>query len=382
MDSLELSLKSFVEPWYASLKDPGKAQGEAFGYLMERYAQTEYGKKYSAGSVSSVGEFQAKFPVSNYESLKPYFDDIQSGKRGYECLFPEPVATWVMTRGTTGRPKVIPTNETHLSQILFAGARAIVNFALTADTGIIKRNVLNLNFPSDVSIISTPSGKQSYGYSSGTYARLHPSLDAANLVPRQEEIDSLGPGITRKDWERRFDLVYKSASGADVGCVMGVTPVLLQFARFVRKKYHVLPRDVWKMDALFCTSVAKIQTRYAPELKHFFGAAPVVEMYTATEGVFAQQLDENPYVCPNYDIYLFEVRVGNKIKLLHELRRNEWGRLVVSSVLFPRYEIGDLVESLGKGYFRVFGRDSFQTILEHSLYNAFTGRGLASVSSR
>lgn len=273
-----------------------------------------------------------------------------------------------------GRSKVIPTNETHLSQILFAGVRAIVNFALKNDIRIIKRDVLNLNFPSDVSVISSPSGEQRYGYSSGTYARLHPSLDAANLVPRQEEIDSLGAGITRKDWERRFELVYERASGGDIGCVMGVTPVLLEFVRFVRKKYHVLPKNVWKMDALFCTSVAKIQTKYAPELKYFFGAAPVVEMYTATEGVFAQQLDENPYVCPNYDIYLFEVRVGNKIKLLHELRKNEWGRLVVSSVLFPRYEIGDLVESLGRGYFRVFGRDKFQTVLEHSLYNAFTGR--------
>jgi len=376
LDSLELSsaLKSFVDPWYASLRDPGKAQTEALGYLIERYSQTEYGKKYVADSVHSIGEFQTKFPVSNYESLKLYFDDIQSGKKGYECVFPEPVATWVMTRGTTGRPKVIPTNETHLSQILFAGARAIVNFALKNDIGIIKRDVLNLNFPSDVSTISTPYGEQKYGYSSGTYARLHPSLDAANLVPRQEEIDTLGAGITRKDWAKRFELVYESASHADIGCVMGVTPVLLEFARFVRKKYHAFPKDLWKMDALFCTSVAKIQTKYAPELRHFFGAAPVVEMYTATEGVFAQQLDANPYVCPNYDIYLFEVRVGSKIKLLHELRNNEWGRLIVSSVLFPRYEIGDLIESLGRGYFRVFGRDRFQTILEHSVYNAFTGR--------
>ena len=376
LDSPELSsaLKSFVDPWYASLKDPARAQDDAFSYLIERYQRTEYGKKYDSDSVSSISEFQSKFPVSNYQSLKPYFDDIQSGKKGFECLFPEPILTWVMTRGTTGRPKVIPTNETHLSQILFAGARAIVNFALKKDINIIKRNVLNLNFPSDVLSISTPFGEQRFGYSSGTYARLHPSLEAANLVPQQEEIDSLGPGIARKDWEQRFELVYNSASGSDVGCVMGVTSVLLEFARFVRKKYHTLPKYHWKMDALFCTSVAKIQTGYAPELKHFFGTAPVVEMYAATEGVFAQQLDENPYVCPNYDIYLFEVRVGSKIKLLHELRKGEWGRLIVSSVLFPRYEIGDLIESLGKGYFRVFGRDRFRTVAEHYLYNAFTGR--------
>ena len=161
-----------------------------------------------------------------------------------------------------------------------------------------------------------------------------------------------------------------------MGCVIGVTPVILEFARFVRKRYHKSPKDVWKMDALFCTSVAKIQTKYAPELQYFYGdSVPVVEMYTATEGVFAQQLDDNPYVCPNYDLYLFEVKLGNGcIKLLHELDTNEWGSLVISSVLFPRYEIGDLIESLGSGYFRVFGRNRTRTVLEHYFYNLLAGR--------
>ena len=338
---------------------------------MERYARTQYGEKYSAKSISSIREFQEKFPVSNYTSLKPYFDDLQSGRRPYDCIFPEPVTGWVMTRGTTGQSKVLPTNETHLSQILFAGARAIVNFALKKNTNLLKKNVLNLNFPSEV--FSTSTGEL-FGYSSGTYAKLHPSLDAANLVPKQEEIDSLGGGVKEKDWEERFSLSYERASLYDMGCVMGVTPVLLAFARFMKKKYDLLPKEIWRMDALFCTSVSKIHSKYASELKHYFGRAPVVEMYTATEGVFAQQLDENPYVCPNYDLYLFEVRTGNGIKLLHQLRKNEWGRLIVSSVLFPRYEIGDLIESVGKGYFRVFGRDRPQTVLEHRAYNIFTGR--------
>jgi hypothetical protein len=100
-------------------------------------------------------------------------------------------------------------------------------------------------------------------------------------------------------------------------------------------------------------------------------------MYTATEGVFAQQLDDNPYVSPNYDTYFFEVKNGNVLKQLHELKPNEWGSLIVSSVLFPRYEIGDLVESLGKGYFRIFGRDRRLSRFEHVVYNLVSGRALA-----
>ena len=269
-----------------------------------------------------MSEFQARFPVSNYASLKPYFDDLQSGKKNYDCIFPEPVTGWVMTRGTTGNSKVLPTNETHLSQILFAGARAIVNFALKKKMQVLKKSVLNLNFPSEV--FSTSHGEL-YGYSSGTYAKLHPSLDAANLVPKQEEIDSLGGGIEKKDWEERFALAYERASLYDLGCVIGVTPVLLAFARFLKKKYDLLPKEIWSMDALFCTSVAKIHSKYAPELKYFYGNAPVVEMYSATEGVFAQQIDENPYVCPNYDIYLFEVRTSQGSKVAPSIAEKRVG---------------------------------------------------------
>ncbi len=57
-------------------------------------------------------------------------------------------------------------------------------------------------------------GKEvTYGYSSGTYARLNPMFDRVSLLPRQEEIDKLGSGIGRKDWEKRFDLVYEMAKG-------------------------------------------------------------------------------------------------------------------------------------------------------------------------
>lgn len=375
MDSTEeliSFLKDFIEPWYDSLKDPDKSQAKTLTNLLQGYRQTEYGKKYGAEKVRTVKEFQSSFPVSNYAVLQPYFEQVRVGN--YSSILSEPATNWVMTRGTTGRSKVIPTTETHLSQILFVGARAVINFALRKDVKVLQRNVLNLNFPSEVLTINTQNGVEKFGYSSGTYAKLHPSLDAASLVPRQEDIDSLGGGITKEDWERRFDLVYRKAKNSDVGCVMGVTPVILSFARFLKRKYGLRPMDVWKMNALFCTSVAKIQTKYAPELVHHYGKTPVIEMYTATEGVFAQQLDENPYISPNYDVYLFEVRTAKGIKLLHQLKPNEWGRLIVSSVLFPRYEIGDLVESVGKGYFRLFGRDKVLTVLEHLFYNILTGR--------
>ena len=82
------------------------------------------------------------------------------------------------------------------------------------------------------------NGKQvTYGYSSGTYARLNPMFDRVSLLPRQEEIDALGNGVGREDWEKRFELAYQMALNQNVTAAMGVTPVILSFARYIKRKY-------------------------------------------------------------------------------------------------------------------------------------------------
>jgi hypothetical protein len=366
-------LRQLVEPWYRSLDDPASAQNSACKELVSGYARTAYGQRHSASSVAGLEDFRRSFPAASYSDFAPEIAEVKRGN--YGSLLPERVARWVMTRGSTGSPKLFPATETHLSQILAVGARAVIHFVLrTDDQSMLDGEVLNLNFPSEVSSFQTENGEESYGYSSGTYARLNPSLGTLKLVPRQEEIDSLGGGISKSDWERRFELVYEKAKDSNVRCVMGVTPVILAFARHLSKRKGLRPRSLWKMGALFCTSVAKIQTRYAPALKAEYGEAPLVEMYTATEGVFAQQRDSLPYVSPNYDVYVFEAETRSGAKMLHELKPREWGRLIVSTPIFPRYDIGDYIEALGKGYFRVIGRARRLTAAEHVLYNLITFR--------
>jgi hypothetical protein len=187
-------------------------------------------------------------------------------------------------------------------------------------------------------------------------------------VPRQEEIDALKTGLTEADWEHRYEYIYQAAKDREIVSIIGVAPVQTGFARYLKRKHGIYPRELWQLKVIYSTSVAKIQTRYASRLKAMYGDAPVVEMYTATEGAFGQQRDELPYIVPNYDAYLFEVRTGDGVKMLHELERGEWGRLIVSTSILPRYELADLVEGMGKNYFRVFGRDRPEVVLEHLLY--------------
>jgi hypothetical protein len=364
--------RSILDPWYESLEDPGKSQRKVLDKLLNDYGKTSYGMGHRASEIADIREFRAHFPVMEYSKLSPYLADVLKGQ--YDTILPEPLLCWVMTRGSTGPAKVLPATKTHVEQILNCGARALINHAIRhRDSELLTGRILNLNFPSNIHTTYLDGKKTSYGYSSGTYAKLNPSLDKVSLLPKQEEIDALGPGITGHDWERRFELTYQKANGENVVSVMGVTPVILSFAKYVTRRHGKKPMQLWNMRALFCTSVRKIQFKYAPLLKRYFGEIPVVEVYSATEGVFAQQLDDLPYVTPNYDTYFFEVETGKGTRMLHELKRGEWGKLIVSSCILPRYRIGDIIESAGKNYFRVVGREKALTLLEHRLYRLLFG---------
>jgi hypothetical protein len=215
--------------------------------------------------------------------------------------------------------------------------------------------------------------KMVFGFSSGTYARLNPMMAGLRLIPRQEEIDALETGLSVSDWEKRYEFIYEKAKEENIITIMGVAPVQTGFARYLKRKHKVYPKDIWDMKVLYTTSVAKIQSKYKKILQKMYGDVSVVEMYTATEGAFGQQMDDYPYWRPNYDLYLFEVISDRGIKMLHELSRGEWGKIVVSTPILPRYLLGDLVECMGNNYFRIFGRDSLRNEVEHKLYRLLFG---------
>ena len=369
-DSINTILQPYIQPWYDSIENPQKAQEQILDDLVAKYSFTEYGSDHNASQVSGITDYQANFPIINYSGLMQYLQQVK--ERSFKSFLSEPPVTWVMTRGSTGKSKVLPATQTHLKQIFSCGARGLINYAVRKKNyQVFLGVILNLNFPSSVHTLEVNGKQITYGYSSGTYARLNPMFDRVSLLPRQEEIDALGSGVSREDWEKRFELAYQMALNQNVTAAMGVTPVILSFARYIKRKYGKKPADIWKTQAIFCTSVPKIHFKYGPILKSYFGDVPIVEMYTATEGVFGQQLDDLPYITPNYDSYFFEVATGKGVKMLHELKRGEWGSLILSSCMFPRYEIGDLIEAAGKNYYRVFGRKKALTLIEHKLYRAF-----------
>jgi hypothetical protein len=184
-------------------------------------------------------------------------------------------------------------------------------------------------------------------------------------LPVQGEIDNLGGGKTIRDWENRCELAYQKCRDENVTLVGGVAPTATRFARFVRKKHKVYPKDLWKTQIVTLGSVPGINTRYRPALRALYGEVAIREIYGATECMFGQQRDEKKAWVPNYDLFFFEVQTRSGIKMLHEMRPGEMGSMIVSTPVLPRYKIGDLIRAFEPPHFRCIGRDKWYTPLRY-----------------
>jgi len=360
------ALQTILNPWFQSIANPSQAQEETLARLLKSYAQTHYGQEFGADKISSIPEFQRAFPIVTYADLRPHIDKVIAGD--FPAFLSEPPIEWGLTRGTTGESKLVPMTVSDLRDKTACGGRGLLNYVQRNQAyDILAGWDLNIGFPSKVGSMWMGDNEIFYGYTSGIYTKYNAKNARLKIVPEQDEIDALGGGISKSDWARRFELIYDKARDKDVTMVIGVTPVTIEFGSYLKKNHGLYPKDIWNIRLIAATSVAGIQTKYRPALTALYGNAAVVEMYGGTEGMYGQQLDDKPFITPNYDTYLFEVQTSRGIKLLCDLKPKEYGSLVFSSVLFPRYRMGDIILCAAPNYFRVIGREKRFTALKYRL---------------
>jgi hypothetical protein len=358
-------IELFVDLWHKGLQDPVQTQARTLEWLLEGYARTIYGHEHGAAEVLALADdpprlfeaYRRTLPIATYDGIKPWIDRVIAGE--VEALLPEPPVAWAMTRGTTrGTSKRIPITETDLG-IRVAAARGLLNHLLRTDQlDAIDGYSLNLNYPSVVGTMDVGGRQAPYGFSSGIYVRHAAAATPVSILPPQEEIDALGGGTTPGAWRQRFEMVYQRTKDAPITMCAGVCPSIIEFGQHLQRHHRTAPRKLWNLRAIAATSVPGIQTKYRPALRALYGPADIVEMYIATEGTFGQQRDERRLLVPNYDLYVLEVLLqGGRVKMLHEMQPGEYGSLIVSTPVLPRYRIGDLVRAFDPPYFRCIGRE-------------------------
>ena len=361
-------------PWQEALTDPARAQETVLRRTLGHYSQTSYGADHGAPALFEAGGDQAAgrgnggtsdlitgyrraFPVMTYDDYKPLIQAVMAGET--RLLLDEEPVGWAITRGTVkGESKFIPMTPTDLRMRISAGRAMMAFAAATKRLDLFAGVNLNLNFPSNVGTIRVGDRDLGYGYSSGIYTKHVSKFTPIRSVPAQDDIDALGGGTSRADWDARFELAIQKCRNENVTLVGGVCQTALEFGRYLHKKHGVYPKQWWKTQIMTLGSTPGINTRHASVLTAMYGPAAVREIYGATEGMFGQQLDEHRAWAPNYDLFFFEVQTRSGIKMLHEMKPGEIGSLVVSTPILARYRIGDTILAVRPPYFRCVGRDS------------------------
>jgi hypothetical protein len=357
------ALAEQLRPWHEALTDPVGAQKKVLSRILRHVAETTYGADHGAAALLEaatphlIAAYRRAFPVMTYEDYKPLIQAVMAGET--RLLLDEEPVGWAITRGTVeGESKFIPMTPTDLRMRVSAGRAMMAYVAATKRVDLFSGINLNLNFPSTVGVIRVGDHDLEYGYSSGIYTKHVSKFPPIRSLPTQDDIDSLGGGTARGDWDKRFELAIEKCRDENVTLVGGVCQTALEFGRYLRKRHGVYPKQWWKTQVMTLGSTPGINTRHAAALKAMYGPAAIREIYGATEGMFGQQLDEHRAWVPNYDLFFFEVLTRSGIKMLHEMRPRELGSLVVTTPILARYRIGDTILAVRPPYFRCIGRDS------------------------
>ena len=362
------ALAEQLRPWHEALADPAGAQTTVLRRILGHFAQATYGADHGAvdlaeagaaagagaaeagrngGASDLVAAYRRSFPVMTYNGYKPLIQAVMAGET--RLLLDEEPVGWAITRGTVeGESKFIPMTPTDLRMRVSAGRAMMAYVAATKRLDLFAGVNLNLNFPSTVGSIRVGDRDLDYGYSSGIYTKHVSKFTPIRSAPTQDEIDALGGGTTRRDWDSRFDLAIEKCRNENVTLIGGVCQTALEFGRYLRKRHGVYPKQWWNTQIMTLGSTPGINTRHAPALNAMYGPAAVREIYGATEGMFGQQLDDRKAWVPNYDLFFFEVLTRSGIKMLHEMRPGERGSLVVTTPIL----------AVGPPYFRCIGRES------------------------
>src|ERR1700682_1509628 len=154
----------------AATWDPKRAQEYKLMEIINRNADTVYGREHGFAAIRTVRDYQAHVPVNTYETLKPYIDRVLAGEAG--VLTADEPLMFATTSGTTGRAKYIPITSSYLHE--YSQGLHVHTYRVLADFKDVLEGKALVSSSSDVE--GNSEGGKPYGAISGYLTRTQPGL--------------------------------------------------------------------------------------------------------------------------------------------------------------------------------------------------------------
>jgi len=265
-------------------KYPAEVQLDTFHKLITKAADTEWGKKHSFKSVSTIKDYQRCTPIQNYEEVKPYVDRLRQGENN--LLWPGEIRWFAKSSGTTcDKSKFIPVSKESLEECHFRGGKDVLAIFCynNPETNIFKGKGLTLGGSHRIDNYNSHSY---YGDLSAILIENLPFWTEFIRTPSQEV-------ALLEKFEEKLERIDMESVQENVTSIAGVPSwnlVMLKYILAQTGKKNIL--DVWPGLEVFIHGGVS----FSPYREQFRKLIPsdtmnYLETYNASEGFFAIQDD-------------------------------------------------------------------------------------------
>lgn len=266
-------------------KYPFETQQETLYQLLAKAAKTEWGNKFRYSSISSIKEYQTRFPVQTYEDIIPYVDRLRKGESN--LLWPGEIKWFAKSSGTTStKSKFIPMSREALEDCHYRAAKDIlVIYSMQRPaTKIFSGKSLTLGGSHRMNQFSNDS---LYGDLSAILIENAPFWVDIIRTPRQKI-------ALLEDFEEKLNLITKSTVTENVTSISGVPSwylvLIKQILEFTGKQDLL---EVWpNLEVFFHGGISF--NPYRDQYKKLITGSQMhyMETYNASEGFFGIQDDQ------------------------------------------------------------------------------------------
>ena len=367
------------------ITDAETLQATVLRHLLQRAANTEYGRNHLFNNTRSYDDFARNVPVNTYEELKSDIDRMRHGES--DVLWPGQVKWYAKSSGTTNdKSKFIPVSQEGLQHIHYQGGKDVVALYL--------RNNPHSRLFDGRSLILGGSHSPNYNLPGSLVGDLSAILieninPLANLVRVPKKQTAL-----LSDFEVKRDRIARETLGKNVTNISGVPSwmmsVLVRVLELSGKK-HI--EEVWpNLEVFFHGGIAFTPYRSQYEKLITSPKMHYMETYNASEGFFGIQndpSDKSMLLMLDYDVF-YEFMPVDQVGMPNptvvpltgvELNKN-YAMLISTSCGLWRYMIGDtvmftsrdpykfVITGRTKYFINAFGEELIQDNAENGLLEA------------
>jgi hypothetical protein len=342
-------------------KYPFETQQETLYKLLAKAASTEWGRKYDYASITSIKDYQSRFPVQTYEDIIPYVERLRNGEAN--ILWPGEIKWFAKSSGTTSaKSKFIPMSREALEDCHYrAGKDILIIYTMQRpDTGIFYGKSLTLGGSHKMNQFSPDS---LYGDLSAILIENAPFWVDIIRTPKHKI-------ALLEDFEEKLEKITRSTIDENVTSISGVPSwylVLIKQILAYTGKSNLL--DVWpNLEVFFHGGISF--TPYREQYKKLIRGDQMkyMETYNASEGFFGIQDDplrSDMLLMLDYGIF-YEFIPADKINsgsppvyTIGEVEKEvNYAMIISTNGGLWRYMMGDTIvfTSLDPYRFRISGR--------------------------